>query len=238
MKRVDTELRVTDAGVWFVVHTDEAAFREVLPGLAYQASDGAFERWFPVNAPDLHRIYRNFEQHIEELLEQTARWRRVPWEGALSELAARLDGAGIDWFVSGSAALAIRASRSNLATSISSPTTMIALPRLWLTLCSSHPSTTAIAAGSRRGSDVPIWVPALSGRRGSIPITTTGARRTRSGQQRQVGLNAFVGTKDRCSSRRSISSSPSTRRVASTTASMRSGGFSVNAKTGHQAIPP
>jgi hypothetical protein len=108
MKRVDTELRVTDAGVWFVVHTDEAAFREVLPGLAYQASDGAFERWFPVNAPDLHRIYRNFEQHIEELLEQTARWRRVPWEGALSELAARLDGAGIDWFVSGSAALAIR----------------------------------------------------------------------------------------------------------------------------------
>jgi hypothetical protein len=108
VKPVETELRVTDAAALFVVRTDDAAFREVLPGLAYQAFDGGFARSFPVDAPDLDRIYRNFEQHVEELLEQTAGRRRVRWEDALSELAARLDGAGVDWFVVGSAALAIR----------------------------------------------------------------------------------------------------------------------------------
>jgi hypothetical protein len=109
MKQVETELRVTDAGAFFVVRTEDPAFRDVLSGLGYRASEGGeFARWFPPNAPDLDRVYRNFEQHIEELLEQTARQRPVPWEDALSELAARLEGAAIDWFVSGSAALAIR----------------------------------------------------------------------------------------------------------------------------------
>jgi hypothetical protein len=106
--RVETELRVTDAVGLFVVHTEDAAFKEVLPGLAYQAFEGGFARSFPADAPDIERIYRNFDCHIEELLEQTAGRRRVPWEDALSELAARLDGTGIDWFVVGSAALAVR----------------------------------------------------------------------------------------------------------------------------------
>ncbi len=99
---------MTDAGAFFVVRTEDPAFRDVLPGLAYPASDGEFARRFPADTPDLDRIYRNFEQHIQELLEQTARQRPVPWEDALSELARRLDRTGAEWFVSGSAALAIR----------------------------------------------------------------------------------------------------------------------------------
>jgi hypothetical protein len=106
--RVETELRVTDAGALFVVRTDDPGFRDVLPGLAYGAVDDAFARTFPADAPDLERIYRTFERHIEELLEQTAGRRRVRWEDALNELAARLASAGIDWFVIGSAALALR----------------------------------------------------------------------------------------------------------------------------------
>jgi hypothetical protein len=108
MKRVETELRVTEAGSFFVVRTADSAFRDVLPGLGYSASDDEFARRFPADAPDLERIYRSFEQRIEELLEQTARERPVPWRHALSELAARLERAGVEWFVSGSAALAVR----------------------------------------------------------------------------------------------------------------------------------
>lgn len=110
MKRVETELRVTEAGSFFVVRTADSAFRDVLPRLAYSASGDEFARWFPADAPDLDRIYRNFERRIEELLEQTARQRPVPWGHALSELAERLERAGVEWFVGGSAALAIRAS--------------------------------------------------------------------------------------------------------------------------------
>jgi hypothetical protein len=108
MKRAETELRVTEAGSFFVVRTADSAFRDVLPGLAYSASDDGFARAFPPDAPDLDRIYRNFEQRIEELLEQTARQRPVPWGHALSELAERLERAGVEWFVIGSAALAAR----------------------------------------------------------------------------------------------------------------------------------
>src|SRR2546423_773251 len=108
MKRVETELRVTEAGALFVVRTADTAFRDVLPGLAYSASGDEFTRVFPADAPHLERIYRDFEQRIEELLEQTARQRPVPWGQALNELAERLEPAGVEWFVCGSAALAIR----------------------------------------------------------------------------------------------------------------------------------
>ena len=108
MGRVETELRVTDTGAFFVVRTADAAFQDVLPGLAYPEFEDGFARSFPADTPDLERIYRNFEQRIEELLEQMARRVAVPWEEALEELAARLDRADVDWFVSGSAALAIR----------------------------------------------------------------------------------------------------------------------------------
>jgi hypothetical protein len=108
MKRVETELRVTEAGALFVIRTADTAFRDVLPGLGYSASGDEFTRSFPAAAPDLERIYRDFEQRIEELLEQMARRRPVPWERALNELAERLERVGVEWFVCGSAALAIR----------------------------------------------------------------------------------------------------------------------------------
>lgn len=108
MKRVETELRVREAGSFFVVRTADPTLRDALPGLAYSASGDEFARRFPADAPQLDRIYRNFEQRIEELLEQTARQRPVPWAHALSELAERLERAGVEWFLSGSAALSAR----------------------------------------------------------------------------------------------------------------------------------
>lgn len=66
---------------------------------------------FPPDAPDLDGVFRRFERHILEVLAQTARLRPVPWENALQELAARLERSGVEWFISGSAALAIRGIR-------------------------------------------------------------------------------------------------------------------------------
>jgi hypothetical protein len=108
VREVETELRLTDSGSCFVVRTADPAFKEALTGLAYAGSGDAFTRWFSADAPDLDRIYRNFELEIEELLEQTAGRRPVPWERALHDLADRLEHAGVEWFLSGSSALAVR----------------------------------------------------------------------------------------------------------------------------------
>ena len=108
MTPVETELRVTEAGSFFVVRTADSALAAVLPGLGYSASHDEFARRFPADAPDLDRIYQNFELRIQGLLEQAARRRPVPWRHALSELAERLERVGVEWFISGSAALAIR----------------------------------------------------------------------------------------------------------------------------------
>ena len=95
-------------GSWFVVRTADPAFRDVLPELAYSRSRDEFARPFAADASDLDRIYRNFERHISELLEQTARRQPVPWEEALGELAARLERTSVEWFLCGSAAMAVR----------------------------------------------------------------------------------------------------------------------------------
>lgn len=106
--RVETELRRDDAGAAFVVRTDEPALQEALRSLAYASANGEFVHRVPAEAPELEATYKRFERHLEELLEQTARLRPVPWQDALDETAKRLDGAGVEWFLVGSAALAAR----------------------------------------------------------------------------------------------------------------------------------
>jgi hypothetical protein len=106
--RVETELRRDDAGAAFVVRTDEPALQEALRSLAYASANGEFVHRVPADAPELEATYRRFERHVDELLEQTACLRPVPWQNALDETAKRLDHAGVEWFLVGSAALAAR----------------------------------------------------------------------------------------------------------------------------------
>jgi hypothetical protein len=106
--RIETELRRDDAGAAFVVRTDEPALQEALRSLAYADANGEFVHRVRADAADLETTYERFERDIEELLEQTARLRPVSWQDALDETVRRLDGAGVEWFLAGSAALAAR----------------------------------------------------------------------------------------------------------------------------------
>jgi hypothetical protein len=106
--RIQTELRRDDAGAAFVVRTDEPALQEALQSLAYAEANGEFVLRVRAHASDLEVTYERFERHVEELLEQTARLRPVPWREALDDTAKRLDRAGVEWFLAGSAALAAR----------------------------------------------------------------------------------------------------------------------------------
>lgn len=105
---VETELRRVDGRVHFVVRTDMEAYASVLPRLAYAADGDGFVRRFDRFGPDIEQIYERFVDCIEELLEQIVLARPTPWEDALERTVSRLEAAGLDWFLVGSAALAVR----------------------------------------------------------------------------------------------------------------------------------
>ncbi len=64
-------------------------------------------RWF-VRTGDVPRIYDRFAACIETMVLQSARLVPVPWDDALLEVLRRVEGEGLDWWLYGSAALAVR----------------------------------------------------------------------------------------------------------------------------------
>jgi hypothetical protein len=84
---------------------------ELLPGVrkaAFTDGGGHWRRTFPAGTPHLDRAWANFQQLIEPCLRQAAGLDPVPWQDALSEVCRRLNGAGVGWWLTGSAALAVR----------------------------------------------------------------------------------------------------------------------------------
>jgi hypothetical protein len=65
-------------------------------------------RTFPPDAPHLDRAWANFQRLIHPWLRQAAGLDPVPWADTLAVVCDRLDGAGVDWWLTGSAALAVR----------------------------------------------------------------------------------------------------------------------------------
>jgi hypothetical protein len=74
----------------------------------FTAGDGHWFKEFPAGTPHLDRAWSNFERLVEPMLRQTAGLEPVPWSSALEEVCRRLDPAGVDWWLTGSAALAVR----------------------------------------------------------------------------------------------------------------------------------
>jgi hypothetical protein len=94
-------------GDCLLVETDEPAFRLALKELFFDEQHGRHIRRFPLGTL-ADGIFHRFEAHIEPLLRQTARLEPAPWHDALQETAQRLNRAGINWWLTGSAALAVR----------------------------------------------------------------------------------------------------------------------------------
>ena len=60
------------------------------------------------NSGDIATIHRYFARHLEEMLLQSARLHPVHWEKTLDLFLRRVDGTALQWFLYGSAALAVR----------------------------------------------------------------------------------------------------------------------------------
>ncbi len=92
----------------FLVRTAEPAFRRVLAELQFAEEGDAFVRSFRADAPGLHESYVRFKLNLDELLAHAAGRKLPPWDEALEAVASRLEAAHCDWFLAGSAALAVR----------------------------------------------------------------------------------------------------------------------------------
>jgi hypothetical protein len=105
MIRTDLRRARDDA---FVVCTDEEDLKTVLPGLAYAPeADDEFVRRFPRNELT-PTIYERFSASIPRLLAHAAQREPPPWQESLEQLHELLAAQGVEWMLSGSAALAIR----------------------------------------------------------------------------------------------------------------------------------
>ncbi len=97
----------TDDDDRLVVQCDEALFRNALDDLFFREESGDYVKRFPRDSVT-EAILARLEQVLLPMLRQTARLEPAPWEAALHETARRLDSAGVDWWLAGSGALAVR----------------------------------------------------------------------------------------------------------------------------------
>ncbi|MGX6606536.1 hypothetical protein ACWKSP_31100 [Micromonosporaceae bacterium Da 78-11] len=82
---------------------------ELVPAVrrgAFADRGGHWVRSFPADAPHLDRAWDNFQRLVRPWLRQSAGLDPVPWQDALAVVCRRLD--GVDWWLAGSAALAVR----------------------------------------------------------------------------------------------------------------------------------
>jgi len=86
----------------------DPAYHQAAIDLAYRAENQCFVKSFPTKSPNLDLVYQNFSRSIESVILQTAGVALVPWEQAIDTFLHRIDGEPINWWLCGSAALAVR----------------------------------------------------------------------------------------------------------------------------------
>lgn len=103
--------RWTEAGItWFaisgIVPELEGPVGRLLMG--YQRHGDEWRREYPADTPGLEICWRNFSNCAERMVCQAARLGPVPWRETLRELCRRASDLQSEWWLTGSAALAVR----------------------------------------------------------------------------------------------------------------------------------
>jgi hypothetical protein len=105
---LETTLHVADDGAYFVVTTRDPICQERIAHMGWHPSgDHTYVRKLSATT-DITRIHDNFRRNLTAMVLQSARLRPIPWDVALEEFLTRVDGTGLDWWLYGSGALAVR----------------------------------------------------------------------------------------------------------------------------------
>ncbi|MBA4383234.1 MAG: hypothetical protein C0410_00715 [Anaerolinea sp.] len=92
----------------FIFLDVEPEYHDIMRNLYYNPVEEGFAKVYPSDTPNLDRIYLNFERYAKEMVFQTARIHPVEWDKSLSAFLQIIEDSSIDWWLTGSAALAVR----------------------------------------------------------------------------------------------------------------------------------
>jgi hypothetical protein len=92
----------------FWVFGADPALETALEQLWWERRVGGWCRSFACPAAQAAPAFANLERLFEPALRQAAGLDPVPWQDALAEVCRRFGPAGVDWWLAGSAALAVR----------------------------------------------------------------------------------------------------------------------------------
>ena len=93
---------------FFLVSELDPPHQKAANDLGFVEADEGFGRVFEANTPHLDQIFARFASSAEEMILQASGVRSVPWDKALLGFLERTSGENVDWWLAGSAALAIR----------------------------------------------------------------------------------------------------------------------------------
>jgi hypothetical protein len=92
----------------FTLSEFDAKYEPVFQMCYYQKEGNTYIKSFPVNTPNLSTIMQYYAKHAEEMFSQLGYFSPVYWEKGLLQFLERVDGKGIDWWLTGSCAACIR----------------------------------------------------------------------------------------------------------------------------------
>jgi hypothetical protein len=98
-------VNVERRGGQFLLSDVDPELQEAAAALGFVREGDRFVRTFPEDARWLEEAWHNFARHAEAMLRQTASGV-APWGDALLAFLARVS--GVDWWLTGSSALAVR----------------------------------------------------------------------------------------------------------------------------------
>ena len=103
-----TVCRIEGEVTSFVITELDLAYHDTVRSLYYSPVKDGFSKSFPSDTPHLDRIFVNFERYCEEMILQMVGAHPVPWDKALKYFLRIAKGQNINWWLTGSAALAVR----------------------------------------------------------------------------------------------------------------------------------
>jgi hypothetical protein len=101
-------LRTEGTRTSFIISGLDPAYAEVLRALEYDEIEAGFAKTYPADTPHLASIFEQFSHCAEEMILQAADVHPVPWEETLLAFLQRTERQQVNWWLVGSAALAVR----------------------------------------------------------------------------------------------------------------------------------
>jgi len=105
---VRTSRKTADGKTYFLVSDLDPSYHKAAKDLGFVEAEDCFGRAFETNSPQLDQIFARFASYAEEMILQAAGAKPIPWDKALLSFLQRASGENVDWWLAGSAALAIR----------------------------------------------------------------------------------------------------------------------------------